>query len=199
MASQLLVDLFAEDQAHEQFMGALIRRLAKEYGKDVEVHMRSARGGHGRAITELNQYQRSFEKYPGLLVVPDVLVVAIDANCKRLSAARKEILAALNERFRNLAAIACPDPHVERWYVADPGSFKTVVGVAPKCARRKCERKYYKNILSRAVADAGHVPTLGGIEFAQDLVDAMDIDRAAKTDRSLKAFIDDMRTHFKNP
>jgi len=197
MARAMIVDLFVEDQAHEQFVSAVVRRLAKDNNVPVEMHARCARGGHGRVISELGLYQRGTEQGLGLLARPDILVVAIDANCKRLPAARREILGSLQESFKPLTAIACPDPHVERWYVADPASFKTVVGVAPRCARRKCERRYYKKMLSEAVTQAGHVSTLGGIEFAAELVEAMDLDRAAQSDRSLKDFLDDIKPRLK--
>lgn len=197
MPSPMRLDLFVEDRAHEMFVGAMIHRLATDCGKEVVVRVRSARGGHGRVLSELGLYQQSAEK--GLLAIPDALVVAIDANCQSLNAARKRIRDGLTDRFRNLTAIACPDPHIERWYVADPGSFKQVVGAAPRCAKKKCQRNYYKNILARTVAEAGHVPTLGGIEFAEDLVKAMDLDRASGADRSLKAFLEDIRLRLKNP
>jgi hypothetical protein len=131
------------------------------------------------------------------LVTPDILIVAIDANCKDLNPARKEIHGMLTPLFRDSAAIACPDPHVERWYIADPESFRKVVGVTPSCKRKKCQRDYYKHILAQAVAKAGHTPTLGGIEFARELVLAMDLDRAAKSDRSLKLFLEELRSRLK--
>lgn len=89
--------------------------------------------------------------------------------------------------------MACPDPHVERWYLADPESFKEVVGHQPTIGKKKCVRDYYKNALANAVRKAGHPATLGGIEFAQELVERMDLYRAGKNERSLKAFVDDLR------
>jgi hypothetical protein len=48
-------------------------------------------------------------------------------------------------------------------------------------------------LLVKVIRDAGQIPTLGGIEFAQELVAAMDLYRAAKNDRSLALFVEDMR------
>ena len=45
----------------------------------------------------------------------------------------------------------------------------------------------------KAVREAGHPPTLGGLEFAQELVGAMDLYRASKNDHSLGAFVNDLR------
>ncbi|MFB3893317.1 MAG: hypothetical protein ACE15C_14990 [Phycisphaerae bacterium] len=198
MSRTAVLDLFAEDQAHEEVVGAIVRRVARDEGVSIELRVRRARGGHGRANSELRIYQRSLtEGIPGLNF-PDLLVVAIDANCKRYAAARKEIEGVLQGGLRNLAAIACPDPHIERWCLVDPASFQKVVGVSPKMPRRKCQRDAYKKVLSESVKLGGHVPTLGGIEFAADLVEAMDLYRADKADRSLKAFIEELQGRFRN-
>ena len=63
----------------------------------------------------------------------------------------------------------------------------------PSPGRAKCEREYYKSLLTTTIRSAGHPSTLGGTEFAPDLADAMDLYRAGKTDSSLKAFLDDFR------
>ena len=42
-----------------------------------------------------------------------------------------------------------------------------------------------------------HVVGVGGIEFAQEIVAGMDLYRAGKNDRSLKAFLDDLRSKLR--
>jgi len=192
MSRVIIVDLFAEDQAHEEVVGALARRAARERDLSVNLRIRRARGGHGRVLEELRLYQTSIKRGIAGLVLPDILVVAIDANCRRFAAARKEIEGALDASFRTLTAVACPEPHVERWCLADPPSFQKVIGITPRVPRRKCDRDFYKSLLSNSVIRAGHVPTLGGVEFADELVKAMDFYRAGKTERSLKAFLDEL-------
>src|SRR5262249_37347827 len=123
--------------------------------------------------------------------MPDLLVVAIDTNCKGFAEAAGEVSNRLEPSFRERAILACPDPHIERWYLADAASFRTVVGAGPVLGKKKCERDLYKKILRTAIAKAGHLPTLGGIEFAQELVDSMDLYRAGKFEGNLKHFIDD--------
>jgi hypothetical protein len=125
--------------------------------------------------------------------IPDLLVVAIDANCLGFTAARQGVARHIEDAFRQGSVIACPDPHVERWYMADPQSFHRVVGVTPRLGKRKCERDVYKQVLAKAVTDAGHPPTLGGIEFAWELVEAMDWFKAGKREPSFKHFLDDAR------
>jgi hypothetical protein len=193
MGDPITVDLFAEDQAHEEFIKAIVDRLAAEEQKVISLRVRSARSGHGRALGELSLYQRAVIEGLAGLTRPDLLVVAIDANCKRVAAAKKEITEKIDSSLRNQTVVACPDPHIERWYVADPDSFAQVVGARPKLGRKKCERGYYKSILSGTLASAGHPTTLGGIEFAPELVAAMDLHRAGKTERTLKDFVQDAR------
>jgi hypothetical protein len=93
---------------------------------------------------------------------------------------------------------ACPDPHVERWYLDDPDSFHKVVGYHPIVGREKCIRDHYKKLLADAVRQGGHPPTLGGIEFADELIANMDLYRAGQNDSSLKNFIDELRAKLKN-
>ena len=121
---------------------------------------------------------------------PDVLVVAIDTNCSTFSQARKQIADATRDEFRHMLVTACPDPHIERWYLADPDSFSSVVGYRPAPGSRKCQRGHYKRILREAIQKGGHPSTLGGIEFAAELVGEMDLFRAGRSDASLKAFFD---------
>jgi hypothetical protein len=197
MSNSIVIDLFVEDHAHEEFLKAVLYRLAREEGKSILVRVRSARGGHGRVLTEFALYQKSVLKAPGDMTIPDLLVIAIDANCKRFNNARKDIEATIEPPFRTRAIVACPDPHVERWYLADPTSFAEAVGIRPKVGRKKCERDHYKMILSRAVVEAGHPPTLGGIEFAREIVDVMHLYHAGRAEASLKHFLDETTARFR--
>lgn len=199
MSDAIAADLFVEDRAHEEFLKPLLSRLAAQIGKAVTLRVRSARGGHGRVLQELALYQRSVTMAPQTCPMPDLLVVAIDANCKRFAKAMQEIQNALQPPFQARAVIACPDPHIERWYLADLDAFARVVGTRPKLSRRKCERGRYKVILSKAIMDAGHPPTLGGIEFAPEIVGAMDFFLAGKNEPSLRRFINDVLARLRSP
>lgn len=191
--SRLVVDVFAEDRAHEEFLRPAIFRIAAEAGVEMSLRVRSARGGHVRAVAEFKLYQDVLDK--GVLGenAPDLIVVGIDGNCSTFARKRQEILDAARPALRDRLVVACPDPHVERWYVADPNSFHTVVGHRPEVGAKKCARDHYKNVLSKSVRQAGHPATLGGIEFARELVQAMDLYRAGRNDHSLRAFVDDLR------
>ena len=193
MSDPVVVDLFVEDRAHEEFLKPLVHRVGDEETVAVQVRVRSVRGGHGRAIKEFGLYQALVEKGATAEPRPNVVVVGIDGNCTTFAKKGEEIRAATQDSFREGLVVACPDPHVERWYLADPDSFHDVVGHRPHVAGKKCVRDHYKGVLADAVRQAGHPPTLGGIEFAAELVRAMDLYRAGRHDHSLRAFIDDLR------
>ncbi len=81
--------------------------------------------------------------------------------------------------------------------MADPLSFGKVVGKHPRVRKRKCGRDLYKGILAEAVLEGGNPATLGGLEFAFEIVEAMDLYRASKNEKSLKHFLDDVNRLLK--
>jgi hypothetical protein len=197
MASELQVDLFVEDSGHEAFISPLVARIAAEENRYINAVVRSARGGHGRVLEELELYQRGVLKGIAHLEAPDLLVVAIDANCKRYNRAKADIADRIQDTLRSQTVIACPDPHIERWYMSDSTGFAKVVGTTPKLARKKCEKDKYKALLAQSVVDGGHVSTLGGIEFANEIVQEMDFYRGGKAEPSLEDFVADLRVALK--
>ena len=183
------IDVFAEDYAHEQFIRAMLIRLSRAQGMRIDIRTISAQGGHGRVLAELRLYRASLAR--GFVDrQPDGIIIASDSNCSPYSTTRGKLADAAGPELLSRAVIACPNPHVERWYMADPPSFSEVVGKQPRLGKRKCDRDRYKAILSKVVSDAGHPPTLGGIEFGPDIVSAMDLYRAGKNEGSLKHFVD---------
>ena len=49
------INLFVEDIAHEDFLVALIQRLADEYAVEIRTKPSSVRGGHGTFTMEIIQ------------------------------------------------------------------------------------------------------------------------------------------------
>lgn len=178
---------FGEDFAHRQVIGALIDRVAAELGLTVEVDWRNARHGHPRVVAEVREYMRDVKAQHEQ---PDLVVIATDANCKGLA-----------ERSRQMpvddspapVVLAIPDPHIERWLLLDGAAFKAVFGQGCQAPDQKCQRDRYKELLTRAMVEAGTSPSLGGIEFAADIIQAMDLGRAANSDDSLRRFLDELR------
>jgi hypothetical protein len=189
MNSVLAVEVFAEDAAHEAFLLPFIKRLAAQEHVVPEISVRTALGGHGRVLSEFDLFGKLVSS--GRLTMPNLIVVCIDANCRKYVRAREEVVNRTDASLRGCVVVACPDPHIERWYMADPKCFASVVGVAPTLPRRKCLRDSYKLALVNAIRQAGHLAPLGGIEFASELVDQMDLFRAGRGDKSLTAFTDE--------
>jgi hypothetical protein len=184
------VAAFVEDSAHRRVLGALVMRTAAEVGVDVAVDWRSARRGHGRVIEELKQYLRDLRRQGDL---PDFLLIGTDANC-RGPARRHEIPVA---ECPVPVVLAIPDPHIERWLLVDGAAFKEVFDRGCKAPDLKCERARYKEALIAAIRAAGTTPSLGGIEFADDIIAAMDLDRASTADTSLGNFLSELRAALK--
>ena len=90
------IALFVEDYAHQQFVGALIQRLADETGIPVKLDWRNVRRGHGAVVRELKQYLRDLYRDPTGL--PDLIVVATDANCKGLTERTRVVTAVTRDR-----------------------------------------------------------------------------------------------------
>ena len=183
---------FVEDRAHREVIGAFIRRLAIEHAIPVQIDWRSAVRGYGRVVQEFERYLRDLERQGG---IPDLIIVATDANC-----------VGINNRIRDLGTpiapapivLAVPDPHIERWLLLDGAAFRAVFGRGCDAPDQKCSRDLYKQRLLEAIRDAGITPLLGGIEYAEDIINHMDIDRAINTDRSLRRFVAEIRQVFRS-
>ncbi len=92
--------------------------------------------------------------------------------------------------------LAIPDPHIERWLLLDGVAFKAVFGNGCDAPDQKCDRDRYKQRLIEAIHATGTIPRLGGIEYAEDIVQQMDINRAARGDRSFGRFVAGLRNTF---
>ena len=185
------IALFVEDDAHQQVIGALVQRIAAEFNIVARFDWRSAVGGHGKVVTELANYMRDLKRQGSPW--PDLIVAATDANCKGLNERGKEI-GHLDAPAPVILAI--PDPHIERWLLLDGAAFKVVFGTGCDAPDQKCDRGRYKQQLIEAIHTAGTTPLLGGIEYAEDIVKEMNIDRASRLDRSFKRFVEDLRDAF---
>ncbi len=191
------IALFVEDLAHQLIIGGLTHRIAQEYGIEVRLNWRSAVRGHGRVVQEFRTYLRDLAGQGSPL--PDLIVVATDANCSGLTERVREIVVASESVTSPLPpkVFAVPDPHIERWLLLDGAAFRRVFGKGCDAPEQKCSRDLYKRRLIEAIRDAGVTPSLGGIEFAEDIVREIDLERAKQSDRSLRAFLDDLSSQFR--
>lgn len=193
MPETATVELFVEDRAHADFLQPLVSRTACEAHLAVTTRVRSARGGHARVMQAFRLYQDLFDTMIPNAADADLLIVAVDCNGESFAKQRAQIRAETSPRLADRLVLACPEPYIERWYMADPTSFERVIGARPKLETSRRSRLNYKQILADAIREGGHSATLGGIEFASDLVSAMDFYRAGRSNHSLKAFLDDLR------
>lgn len=182
------ISLFVEDAAHQRVIGALVQRVADNLGVEVRMAWRSAVGGHGRVVQSLKEYLRDIDRQGP--PAPSFVVVATDANCRGYAERSKDIGGA-EASVQVVRAI--PDPHVERWLLLDGAAFKKVFGKGCDAPDLKCQRDRYKQRLIEAIRAAGTVPLLGGLEYAEELIAQMDLDRATRADSSLDRFIRDLR------
>ncbi|MFM7547345.1 MAG: DUF4276 family protein [Cyanobacteriota bacterium] len=183
---------------HETFARALILNMAREASlPQPGIHVRSARGGHGRAITELKAWLRQVATSRGNPA--DLLVVLIDANSEgwrnQRRAIEKEIDA--NASVYPAVIVACPDPHIEAWCAADPEAFQQLFSCSVSQPPGQPGRHVYKRWLSEALEAAGELVLSDPMDIAIDLVPRMDLYRSGKTCPSLAHLITQLRRELR--
>lgn len=185
--------LFVEDRAHQVFLKALIKRMLHDMERvdEPDIRDRSVRRGHPAVIRELKIFLRDLLN--SRVALPGLVVVATDANCQGLADRSREISAITGRLSLNIVH-AIPDPHIERWLMLDSAAFKQVLGRGCQAPDQKCERGRYKKLLRDVVSAAGIEADFGGIEYTEDIVVAMDLDRVAQQDISFARLMRDLRT-----
>ena len=187
------INLFVEDVAHEDFLTALIQRLAGDYNVIVSIKASSVRGGRGKVIEELKQYLRDLQNYKDDL--PDLIIVGTDSNCKGLSEQETEINQ-VTSSLGDFVISMIPEPHIERWLLLDSEAFKIVFGKGCPVPDQKCERGRYKNMLLNAIYQATMTPPIDGIERVEEFVYAMNFQRVERSDRSIRRFLTALQRRF---
>lgn len=189
------ISLFVEDAVYEDFLVALIQRVANAYNIEINIKVSSVRGGHENVITELGEYQQDLQHNDEDL--PDLIIVGTDSNGKGFLQREKDLnQAALSLADRVISMI--PKPHIERWLLLDSEAFKKVFGGSCSVPNRKCDRYRYKRLLLQAIRDAGVIPLLGGIERTAELVNAMNLQHMEQSDRSFRRFFRALQQRFEN-
>ncbi len=189
------INIFVEDQAHEVFLVAILQRFSLEYNVGVKTKSINARGGRGKVISELKQYQNDLQRNKGIL--PDLIIVGTDSNCKGFREREKEINRNITD-LQEFVISMIPEPHIERWLLIDPESFNTVFGKGCPTPDQKCERDRYKVMFLEAITEVGVTPILGGIEHITDLVKEMNLQRVKDSDKSIRRFLNSLQRCFRN-
>lgn len=184
--------LIAEDVAHERFLLWWLKRLSEEQGLSLVLDSRT--GSREKRLHELVRTSVA-ERRAGRAGY-DLMVVGQDANCRGRVAKAKELDDLIQpDTFPARVAYAIPDPHVEKWYMADQHAFKVCFGGSFQRIKDKCERLRYKRQLLDALRACGRITLLGGADIAEELVAEMDGDHI--DDRDLKQFLKDARAALK--
>lgn len=188
------VILFGEDSAHESVLKAILQRISAYYGVEINVSVRSSIGGYGVALDEFAGLLREILLRNGPL--PDLIILTTDSNCKGLPARLKDAKRRVPAELADRIVYAVPAPHIERWLLLDSAAFKAVLGRGCRAPDKKCRRDRYKQHLATAVREAGLRPLLGGVEYAGDIIEQMDFNRAMAKDESFGHFMKDLRAAF---
>lgn len=191
------IGLFVEDTAHQVVIGELVQRIANDHSIPVKLIWLNAEGGHGNVVSTFHDYLRDLARQGQPLL--DLIIVATDANCSGLNERIREITRISNMVNTPIPPIvpAIPDPHIERWLLLDGAAFSRLFGTGCDAPDQKCDRRAYKSRLIQALRNSGINTRLSGIEYAQDLVQEMDLDRAKRSDRSLQLFLDNLANQFR--
>ena len=187
------ISLFAEDEAHEDFLTTLAQRLAETYRVEIAMTTYSVSGGYGRVISELKQYHRDLQSHQEAL--PHLILVGTDGNCKKPPEREQEIRQAISG-FTDFVISAIPEPHIERWLLLDAEVFKTVFGKGCPAPDKKCERDRYKRLLLNAILQAGSEPSLTNFGYVADIVNAMNFQRMARRNDSLGRLLKALQNQF---
>ena len=182
------ISLFAEDRGHEIVLKTMVECVLASYEVQAKIRLVSVRGGFGRVQAELEQYVKDLLSYDCGL--PDLIIVATDANCRGANARRKTFQKVV-EPIQAQTIYAIPDPHIERWLLRDPAAFKAVLGTPCPTVRQKCDRDRYKKLLIDSVRDAGVAPMIGGLEYAEDIINNMELSPASD-DRDFGDFLQEL-------
>jgi hypothetical protein len=187
---------FVEDGAQETFIQALVTRAGILAGCQTDLWSHDARVafGKGRVFRSLEFFLK--DVIAGRIGAPNLLVVAVDADCDALSTRTTVNQLIIRLDYGGPVLLAIPDPHVERWYMADQLALQVVARCPglPALPPARCRKDLFKNALRNAFRAGGVDPPLGGIEYAGDIVHKMDVFRARQNDSSLDRFFNEAQS-----
>jgi hypothetical protein len=161
------IALFCEDSFHEKFIGALLKRFETQYGVGAASRFLSSQGGLPRMAGEFKDFLRDLARDRQQL--PDSVIVVVDANCEGHNGRKNVMDRAFTNypQFQQIVSYAIPDPHIERWMLADPKAFQAVFGRGCTLPALKCAKDEYKRLLRKEIRESGIEAPLGGEEYAE--------------------------------
>jgi hypothetical protein len=190
------INVFCEDSFHENFVGAMLRRFESDYHVGSTFRILSARGGLPKMHWEFAEFLRDLGK--GRLPRPDSVVVVLDANCLGYNE-RKQVMEHVVEaypQFQQIISYGIPDPHIELWMLVDEAAFRHVFGRGCTLPALNGAKDEYKRLLLKEIRASGIEPILGGEEYAEDVVNAMNLGQAEVREPSLGLFLKALKAQF---
>jgi hypothetical protein len=129
---------------------------------------------------------------------PDSVIVVADANCLGYNDRKAQLDGELKSypQFQRLVSYAIPDPHIERWMLVDPSAFQIVLSRGCTLPAIKCAKDEYKRLLRKEIRSSGIDPPLGGEEYAEDIVMAMNLSHVEVREPSLGHFLKTLKAQF---
>ncbi len=202
MADNIDIIYFLEDRAQEGFIRALVEKVAKENGiptDRLKHRIQSVRRG-SRAVGEFRNFLKDARRLDR--IGADLIVVSIDGNCKGYNEKVKQLSRYLRptDWFQGRILYAVPDPHIERWYLMDQKALKEGIGIdsPPEMPPYKCKKGHYKQILNKALRDAGIQSLLGGPEYAEKIVgNISDLRLFAEMNTGVEKFIQELQRRLR--
>lgn len=194
MVDKIQIAISVEDNAQEQFIKGIIKRILGENNlseDDYEITALCNRGGKSLQALKAFIHEGKRVSYR----TKDILIIGSDANCMGFNERKKQIDKITSDSpYKNIIT-AIPNPHIERWYIMDPHALKEAVdpGISVNLPSYKCEKGFYKKLLKNAFHAVGIYPPLGGGEYGEEIAMHIDIYECGKLDRGFKEFIDQLR------
>ena len=190
MVADPIIELFMEDIAHEQFVTSLVQRIATEVGVQVKLNVRNATGGIPRMRGQISRFLRDHKQALIGSTIFDILIIVQDADRYSESEIRNEMRRQIDRAdYQGVTIIAVPEPCIEAWYLADRNYLQALTGLSE--IRRKDDYKHYMAQIFQ------NSPLGGGIEYANEIAENMDLYQASRNVSSLGHFIDEVRSELR--
>lgn len=123
----------------------------------------------------------------------DILIIVQDADTEGETEVKSQIRNLIERTgYPGTTILAVPEPYIEAWYLADPVSIQTISGSQNliQTPQGNNDKDVYKSVLSQVFGYA----LLGGIEYADEIIENMNLYRASQNVNSLRHFIDELRS-----
>ena len=185
------VGLYLEDLAQEKLISTLVQRVSDDVGIQVRIDVMCSTGGIPRMRRELRSF---LNQYANMGVAPfDILVIVEDTDCRGESVVKRDLNEVVERSgYFGATIIASPAPHIECWYLADPVALQRITQ-SPQLSSiptGDCEKDLYKHQLAEQFSGS----LMDGLEYAEDIVSAMDMFQAGRNVRSLGRFLQELRS-----